>query len=105
MLLHEREAEAHVRQLQAGGAGAREGIDAGEAEALRGFVRDGYLVLEDGIEDSLVDRALSDMQRAVDAGYQGWLVVEAEQDPAVAPSYEYAQKGYQTLRGLVDSLN
>ncbi len=22
-----------------------------------------------------------------DAGYQGWLVVEAEQDPAVAPSY------------------
>src|SRR5690606_22147477 len=28
-------------------------------------------------------------------GYRGWLVVEAEQDPAVAPSYEYAQKGYR----------
>ncbi|MBW6838924.1 TIM barrel protein, partial [Salmonella enterica subsp. enterica serovar Weltevreden] len=26
----------------------------------------------------------------VAAGYQGWLVVEAEQDPAVAPAYEYA---------------
>ena len=39
------------------------------------------------------------------AGYEGWLVVEAEQDPAVAPSYEYAKKGYDTLRGLVDSLN
>jgi len=38
------------------------------------------------------------------AGYEGWLVVEAEQDPAVAPSYEYAKKGYETLRGLVDSL-
>jgi inosose dehydratase len=35
------------------------------------------------------------------ANYQGWLVVEAEQDPAVAPSYAYAQKGYQTLRELV----
>ncbi|MEY5098478.1 MAG: hypothetical protein RJA36_1197 [Pseudomonadota bacterium] len=39
-----------------------------------------------------------------DAGYEGWLVVEAEQDPAVAPSYQYAKKGYETLRGLVDSL-
>jgi inosose dehydratase len=35
-------------------------------------------------------------------GYQGWLVVEAEQDPALAPSYAYAQKGYRTLRALVD---
>lgn len=35
-------------------------------------------------------------------GYQGWLVVEAEQDPAVAPSYAYASKGYRTLRTLVD---
>ena len=38
------------------------------------------------------------------AGYEGWLVVEAEQDPAVAPSYAYARKGYQTLRALVDGL-
>ena len=35
-------------------------------------------------------------------GYRGWLVVEAEQDPALAPSYAYAQKGYRTLRALVD---
>lgn len=35
--------------------------------------------------------------------YQGWLVVEAEQDPAVAPSYAYASKGYRSLRALVDS--
>jgi len=39
------------------------------------------------------------------AGYEGWLVVEAEQDPAVAPSYQFAKKGYDTLRSLVDSLN
>lgn len=39
------------------------------------------------------------------AGYEGWLVVEAEQDPAVAPSYAYASKGYATLRTLVTSLS
>ena len=38
------------------------------------------------------------------SGYEGWLVVEAEQDPAVAPSYQYAKKGYDTLRSLVNSL-
>lgn len=32
-------------------------------------------------------------------GYTGWLVVEAEQDPAVAPSAHYARKGFETLRG------
>lgn len=40
-----------------------------------------------------------------DNGYEGWLVVEAEQDPAIAPSYQYALKGYRTLRGIVDSLS
>jgi inosose dehydratase len=39
------------------------------------------------------------------AGYEGWLVVEAEQDPTVAPSYAFAQKGYQTLRALVNLQN
>ncbi|CAG9221631.1 putative Myo-inosose-2 dehydratase [Burkholderia vietnamiensis] len=40
-----------------------------------------------------------------DAGYEGWLVVEAEQDPAVAPSYQYAKKGYDTLRAIVERLS
>ncbi|CAB3724170.1 myo-inosose-2 dehydratase [Paraburkholderia rhynchosiae] len=34
--------------------------------------------------------------------YRGWLVVEAEQDPAVAPSHAYAQAGYRHLRRLAD---
>jgi hypothetical protein len=38
-------------------------------------------------------------------GYEGWLVVEAEQDPAVAPSYAYAKKGFDTLKGIVTRLN
>lgn len=38
------------------------------------------------------------------AGYQGWLVVEAEQDPAIAAPYRYATLGYQTLSGIVREL-
>ena len=34
-------------------------------------------------------------------GYRGWLVVEAEQDPAVAPAYRYAEMGYRHLARLV----
>jgi len=33
--------------------------------------------------------------------YRGWLVVEAEQDPAVAPSYRYADMGYRHLSQIV----
>jgi len=40
-----------------------------------------------------------------EGGYEGWLVVEAEQDPAVAPSYAYARKGYETLRRIVARLD
>ena len=33
--------------------------------------------------------------------YEGWMVVEAEQDPAVAPSARYARKGFETLHRLL----
>jgi len=36
-----------------------------------------------------------------ESGYDGWLVVEAEQDPVVAPSYKYADMGFRTLKELV----
>jgi inosose dehydratase len=39
-----------------------------------------------------------------DQGYAGWLVVEAEQDPVVAPSYAYADKGYRHLAQLVQRM-
>ena len=40
-----------------------------------------------------------------DHGYRGWLVVEAEQDPVVAPSYAFAEKGFRHLRDLVARTN
>ncbi|KAF1019366.1 MAG: Inosose dehydratase [Paracidovorax wautersii] len=67
---------------------------------LNGVINGTFTVPGDGsIDYATVLKTLKDN------GYEGWLVVEAEQDPAVAPSYAYAQKGYQTLRGLVDSLS
>ena len=67
---------------------------------LSGVLYGTFTVPGDGAID--YDALLSTLHQA---GYQGWLVVEAEQDPAVAPSYAYAQKGYQTLRAIVDRLN
>ncbi|MEO8156346.1 MAG: myo-inosose-2 dehydratase [Betaproteobacteria bacterium] len=39
-----------------------------------------------------------------DHGYGGWLVVEAEQDPALAPSYQYARMGFRYLSELKHAL-
>jgi len=33
--------------------------------------------------------------------YSGWMVVEAEQDPAVATSFEYASKGFEYINGQI----
>ena len=40
----------------------------------------------------------------IDVGYEGWFVVEAEQDPKVCPPYEYACKGFNSLsKSIKDS--
>jgi inosose dehydratase len=67
---------------------------------LSGVLNGTFTVPGDGVID--YDAILGALHAA---GYQGWLVVEAEQDPALAPSYAYAQKGFQTLRSIVDRLN
>ena len=66
---------------------------------LTGVINGSFTVPGDGAID--FDAVLATLHAA---GYEGWLVVEAEQDPAVAPSYLYAKKGYETLRRIVDRL-
>jgi inosose dehydratase len=53
--------------------------------------------------DGLIDyrRVLAPLAAAQ---YSGWLVVEAEQDPVVAPSFEYACKGFRHLDQVANSL-
>jgi inosose dehydratase len=58
-----------------------------------------FTVPGDGMVDYL--RVLTPLAAA---GYSGWLVVEAEQDPVVAPSFEYASKGFKHLQSVAGSL-
>ncbi len=37
------------------------------------------------------------VSRLADVGYEGWFIVEAEQDPAKAPPFEYAKIGHAAL--------
>ncbi|WP_338413874.1 myo-inosose-2 dehydratase [uncultured Sphaerotilus sp.] len=66
---------------------------------LNGVLNGTFTVPGDGVID--YDAVLTTLK---DAGYEGWLVVEAEQDPALAPSYAYAKKGHDTLRAIVNRL-
>ena len=66
---------------------------------LNGVINGTFTVPGDGVID--FDAVLATLHAA---DYEGWLVVEAEQDPAVAPSYLSAKKGYETLRRSVDRL-
>ena len=63
---------------------------------LESVVNGAFTVPGDGAIDFT---ALIDILRRND--YRGWLVVEAEQDPAVAPSYRYAEMGYRHLSQIV----
>jgi inosose dehydratase len=63
---------------------------------LEAVINGAFTVPGDGAVDF---RGLIGILRRV--GYRGWLVVEAEQDPVVAPAYRYAEMGYRHLARLV----
>lgn len=42
------------------------------------------------------------VRRLADIGYEGWFIVEAEQDPAKAPPLEYARIGHGALVSALD---
>jgi inosose dehydratase len=58
-----------------------------------------YTVPGDGCVDFV-----SALRPIADAGYQGWLIVEAEQDPAKAHPLTYARKGYAHLRRVAEEV-
>ena len=69
-----------------------EGLDRERQSFLDAVLEGAFTVPGDGaIDFAAVCRRLAD------AGYQGWFVVEAEQDPAKAPPAEYARIGHRAL--------
>ena len=68
------------------------GIDRGRESFLDAVLKGVYTVPGDGGIDF---RAV--MRHLADAGYEGWFIVEAEQDPIKAPPLEYARIGHKAL--------
>jgi inosose dehydratase len=69
-----------------------EGLDRDRQSFLDAVLAGAFTVPGDGSIDFTAV-----VQRLADVGYEGWFVVEAEQDPAKAPPAEYAKIGYRAL--------
>ncbi len=73
-------------------------MDRGQESFLDAVLKGGFTVPGDGGLD------FADMAQALaDVDYGGWIVVEAEQDPAKAHPLTYAKLGYDTLRPRLES--
>ncbi len=73
-----------------------EGLDRDRRSFLDAVLAGAFTVPGDGAIDFMaVNRRLAAV------GYEGWFIVEAEQDPAKAPPAQYAQIGYRALRAAL----
>ena len=68
------------------------GIRAGNGSFLDAVVAGAFTVPGNGCIDF---QAVTDALKAMN--YAGWIVVEAEQDPAKAPPYDYSKRGYDHI--------
>ena len=80
------------------------------ADVLRRALRDGWSFLDAVVGgvftvpgDGAVD-FIAALGPVADAGYAGWLIVEAEQDPAKAHPMTYARRGYANLRAAAEQV-
>ncbi len=79
----------HMKDVR---AAVLESLDRDTDSFLEAVLRGAFTVPGDGdIDFAAVVRRLADV------GFEGWFVVEAEQDPAKAPPFEYAQIGQRAL--------
>ena len=83
----------HAKDIRARVTGA---LDRTRESFLDAVLKGAFTVPGDG---SLDYAAI--VRRLADNGYEGWFVVEAEQDPSKAPPYEYACIGYRELQRVL----
>ena len=87
----ERVAHVHFKDLRDDVAAA---VRAGNKSFLDGVI-DGAFTVPGDPQGSIDFAAVARKLKAMD--YEGWIVVEAEQDPAKAPPYEYSQMGFEHI--------
>lgn len=75
-----------------------DGLDRHRKSFLDAVLEGAFTVPGDGDIDF---RAV--MRRLAGVGYEGWFVVEAEQDPAKAPPFEYAKIGHRALTAALEA--
>jgi inosose dehydratase len=86
---HKRISHVHVKDVRMGVVNA---LDRSTESFLDAVIKGAFTVPGDG---SLDFKAI--VQKFADYGYEGWFVVEAEQDPKANPPLKMAQVGYKEL--------
>jgi inosose dehydratase len=90
---HTRISHVHTKDVR---TGVIEKLDRDRESFLDAVVKGAFTVPGDG---SLDFAAI--VKRLASHGYEGWFVVEAEQDPKVSPPLEMAKKGHKELLRLM----
>ncbi|HWA79839.1 MAG TPA: myo-inosose-2 dehydratase [Acetobacteraceae bacterium] len=86
---HSRISHVHTKDVR---MGVIEKLDRSKESFLDAVVKGAFTVPGDGSLDFV-----SIVKRLASYGYEGWFVVEAEQDPKVSPPLDMAKKGHKEL--------
>ena len=92
---HSRIAHVHTKDIR---RDVTDGLDRTRESFLDAVIKGAFTVPGDGSLDfEAIVRALAQK------GYEGWFVIEAEQDPKVSPPLEMAIKGRAELKRVMDA--
>ncbi|WP_121631923.1 myo-inosose-2 dehydratase [Tropicibacter alexandrii] len=92
---HARITHVHTKDIR---RAVVDGLDRTRESFLEAVIKGAFTVPGDGSLDfEAIVRALAD------TGYEGWFVIEAEQDPKVSPPLEMAIKGRKELKRVMDA--
>lgn len=86
---HQRISHVHTKDVRTGVIGA---LDRTKESFLDAVLKGAFTVPGDGDLDFI-----SIAKKLASFGYEGWFVIEAEQDPKVSPPLEMAKKGHKEL--------